>query len=148
MYFVALIVFLVIVVVIWMFSFAGSLAYLVDFPSLLCILLLSLPMLAVTGLMRDFFRSFSIAFSKECTADRREILRSLTAVKMASRLFLFSGGLSSLIGLIAMLHFLDDPATIGPHLAVVILSLLHACFLYILLQPLRTRLELLRDSCE
>lgn len=148
MYFVVFIVFLVIAVVICMLSFAGSLAYLADFPSLLCILLLSLPMLAATGLLRDFFHSFSIAFSKKCTTDRREILRSLTAVKMASRLFLLSGGLSSLIGLITMMRLLDSPATIGPNLAVVILSLLYACFLCILLQPVRTRLELLKDSCE
>lgn len=148
MYFVALIVFLVIVVVICTLSFAGGLSALVDVPSLLCILLLSLPMLAAAGLMRDFFHSFSIAFSKKCTADKREILRSLTAVKMASRLFLFSGGIFSLFQLIAMMHLLSEPSELGPNLAVVILSLLYAFFLSMLLQPVRTRLELLRDSCE
>ncbi|NLL78355.1 MAG: hypothetical protein GX234_00780 [Clostridiales bacterium] len=143
MYFIALIVFFVIVSLICSLSMIGNPLYLVDFVSLLSILLLSLPMLAVAGLIRDFFRSFSIAFAKTCTADKREITRALTAVKMASRLFLFTGILTSLLGLVGMLSILDDPASIGPNMAVAILSLLYSMFISILLLPVKARLELL-----
>lgn len=143
MYFIALIVFFVIVSLICSLSMIGNPLYLVDFVSLLSILLLSLPMLAVAGLIRDFFRSFSIVFAKTCTADKREITRALTAVKMASRLFLFTGILTSLLGLVGMLSILDDPASIGPNMAVAILSLLYSMFISILLLPVKARLELL-----
>lgn len=150
MYFIALIIFFIIVSLISSCSMigVGGVVYLLDFVSLFSILLLSLPMLVVTGLTRDFFRSFSIAFSKTCTADKREITRSLTAVKMASRLLLLSGIISSLLGLVSMLHTVADPAYIGPSLSVALLSLLYSMLLMVMLLPVRTRLELMEHSCE
>lgn len=148
MYFIALVVFFAIVYLICVLSSLGNPAYLLDLVSLFSILLLSLPMLAVTGLMRDFFHSFSIAFTKKCTADKREIVRALTAIKMASKLFLLSGLITTLLGLLSVLVQVDDPALLGPNIAVAILSLLYSFFFFVLLLPVRARLELLKDSCE
>ena len=147
MYFIFIIVFFIAVALITMISM-GSLLYIVDCVSLLGIVLLAFPMLAASGLLKDFLHSFSIAFGKTCTADQREISRALTAVKLTSKLVLFSGILVSLLGLLTLLHQLDDPASIGPNVSVALIALVYALFLSILLLPVKARLELLSHSCD
>lgn len=122
-------------------------ARLFDIVSFLSIILLSLPLLTITGLLKDFFRSFSIAFSKTCTADKREIKRALHAVKLAGRLILVSGVITTLLGLFSMTFHLDDPSAIGPNVVVAILSSFYALFFYIILLPVRTKLELMKSGC-
>ena len=146
MYFIAVIVFIILIGLVYLATMGGSFLALLDLVSLIGILLPTVPMLAASGLVKDFFRSFSIAYQKNCTADKQEIIRSMTAVKLMSILFLFSGILSSVLGVISMLHRLDDPAALGPNVSVALISLLYGIILNILLLPVKAKLEMLVQS--
>lgn len=118
-----------------------GITYFMDFVSLLLILFVTLPMLALSGLGKDFIRAFRLVFTMDAPCSDMELERSLQGVSLFIRLLLLSGIFSFFCNLILILRMLDDPATLGPNLSVAILSVIYALFSVLFLLPIEARLK-------
>lgn len=112
-----------------------------DLPSLLMILLLTIPMLFASGLFKDFFRAFPIAVSKKKEYSVREMKRSALAVQMMMRLVMYAGVFSTFIALVQILGGLDAPEQIGPHIAIAVLTILYAVMIDMILLIFHTMIK-------
>lgn len=113
-----------------------SLIYLIDFPSVIIILVFTAPMLFRNGMWRDFKRAFSL-LRKKYSCHLSELKRTLDVVEMMQKQLIYAGVIGMLLSLIHLLHILSEPASIGPNLSVAILTILYAMILEMLLLPLQ-----------
>lgn len=112
------------------------LGYLVDIPSLVIILVLTVPVLFKGGLWRDFKRAWRFLW-KDYNCHLIEVRRALDVVEMMQKQVLYAGTISVLLIFITILRNLSDLASLGPNLAVAILTMLYATIIEMLLLPLQ-----------
>ncbi len=105
---------------------SGVLAYL-DAASGVMMLGLPLVMLATSWSPREMARAFRSAASRE--ASEAELEDAEHFFKTAGRYVLAAALFSILIGVVAMLMFLEDRSRLGPNLAIALLSALYGAFL-------------------
>lgn len=117
-----------------------SLVYLIDYPSLIIILVFIAPMLFGNGMWKDFKRAFSL-LRKKYTCHLSELKRTLDVVEMIQKQLIYAGIIGMLLSIIHLLHMLSDPASIGPNLSVAILTILYAMILEMLLLPLQLEIK-------
>lgn len=113
-----------------------------DFPSLLMIFVITIPIMISAGLLKDLNNAFRFVMGKKETGSLRELKRSVEAVNLAIRSILMSSIFMTLISLIIMLLRLDAPEKLGPVLVVIILPIIYAAGFVILLLPLRSQLKI------
>ena len=113
----------------------------VDLPSLLVILALSAAVLAASGLMGDFFRSFKLMGQKSNTFSAIELRRMKTAVRLAICALLLSGAVGSVMGIVGVLSQVSDISAIGPNCAVALLTLLYAVIFVFILLPVQAKVR-------
>lgn len=118
-----------------------NITYLWDFPSLLWILAVTIPIMISAGLLKDLNNAFRFVLGKREAGSIRELKRSVEAVTLAIRSLLMSGILMALISFIVLLGKLDTPEKLGPILAVIILPVVYATGFVTLLLPLRSQLK-------
>ena len=133
-----LIVFVIFLFEIWITGGGQGIHNYIDMPSLLIILLITIPSLCISGLGKDFLRAFSIG---KKPYPLRQLKRSMEAVEMVQKLILCASGFSAVVATVMILSRLDDPAVIGPNLAVVILSVFYMIILEVLLLPLKAHVQ-------
>lgn len=139
MYLVGLLVF-VFVLVCSILLGAPLIAFL-DLPSVLMIVLITLPMLMASGLFPDFKRSFRVIMAKSNQFSEEEIRRSLLAVQLTTKLVVGAGLFGTLIAAISMARAIQDPSVIGPSLSVALLTIFYGfCFVF-LLMPIQAKLK-------
>lgn len=109
---------------------------LLDMPSLICILVLTVPILLRSGLGRDFMRAFKL-LRKGYTCHLSELRRTLDAVELMQKQVLCAGILCMLISFIYVLHSMNTPESLGPCIAVAVLTLFYAVIMEMLLLPLQ-----------
>lgn len=109
---------------------------LLDTPSLICILVLTVPILLRSGLGRDFMRAFKL-LHKGYTCHLSELRRTLDAVELMQKQVLCAGILCMLISFIYVLHSMNTPESLGPCIAVAVLTLFYAVIMEMLLLPLQ-----------
>ena len=109
----------------------------VDMASLLVILALSAAVLVASGLMGDFFKGFKLMGQKANPYSAIELKRIQAAVKLAICALLLSGGVGTVIGVVAMLSELDGSAALGPNFAVALLTILYALIFVLVLLPVQ-----------
>jgi flagellar motor component MotA len=114
-----------------------------DIPSLLIILLITIPMLLASGLFPDLRRAFRAIMDKKVSYSSLELQKSLEAVKLTVRLIVFSGIFGSLTGLINVLKYLSDPQALGPNLSVLLICTVYALFGSFLFMPISARLKVM-----
>lgn len=119
---------------------AGNIMWYFDMPSLILITVLLLILLFMCGLTKDFFRGIAFFFGKNKAMEEVELCRSLAAFKMVLIALPIDGFVSSLIAIVAIIGSLTDKATLGPYLAVAILTLLYSLVLELLLLPVAAKL--------
>lgn len=112
-----------------------------DIVSFLLLLVLTLPMLALSGSLRDLFQAFSIAFSRKRQSTAYEMKRAVYALKLCRSLLLYSALFWALAAAIVILSSLTSLDKLGPSLAVAILTVMYACALCILLLPVQASIE-------
>lgn len=105
---------------------AGIFAYL-DAASGVMMLGLPLVMLATSWSPREMARAFRSASSREASVAELEDAEHF--FKTAGRYVLAAALVSILIGVVAMLMFLEDRSRLGPNLAIALLSALYGAFL-------------------
>lgn len=113
-----------------------GIVFLLDFPSLIIILALTVPVLLRGGIWKDFVRAWKL-LHKNYTCHLSEIRRSLDVVEMLQKQMIYAGIISMLLSLIHILGALSDLASLGPNLAVAILTMLYAVIFEMLLLPLQ-----------
>lgn len=112
------------------------LEFLVDMPSLVLMLIFTVPVLLRGGVWKDFKRAWRL-LRKNYRCHLSEVRRALDVVEMMQKQVLYAGVVCLLLTLILILGMLSDPATLGPNLAVAILTMLYAMIFEMLLLPLQ-----------
>ena len=118
--------------------------YFLDPPSLVSLLGIQLIILGASGHFADFFRSFKLLFSSKSYSDEEFMQLSEKteyALTFGIKATLLAGICVVLIGFVAFMHNLSDPATIGPSLAVMVLTSLYACIISLILLMIKGRLH-------
>ena len=115
-----------------------ALAWFIDIPSLLYILLILIPGLLIMREWKDFIKSFSVGIKPYSLLELKNIIE---AVGAAQKLTIYGALLAIIIQGILVMAKLDDPSSIGPNLAVCFLSGFYAVIIEFLLLPLRLNAE-------
>lgn len=113
-----------------------QLLFLIDMPSFIIILVFTVPVLFRGGVWKDFKRAWRL-LRKDYSCHLSEIRRSLDVVEMLQKQVLYAGVISLLLTIILILGMLSDLASLGPNLAVAILTMLYAMIIEMLLLPLQ-----------
>lgn len=117
-------------------TWTSALANVWDFPTLICILVLIVPVLCQKRMAKDFLRAFKLLNEKyECKFS--ELRHALNVVEMMQKQVLCAGCIVTIQGLILVFHMLSDITTIGPNLNVAMLAAAYTAFLELLLLPLQ-----------
>lgn len=119
-----------------------------NLPSILIIVLITATMLMASGLFNDFKRAFKVIMSRDNLFSKVEIEKSYLAIELTIKLIINSGLLGSLIGLIQLLGTLNNPSTIGPNVAVMLLTLFYGLFGTFIFMPIKARLKSMLISFE
>lgn len=118
-----------------------SSSYFVDFPSLLILFILCIPIFISARLTKDFNLGLQILFKKGKQYNLSDLKRSVEAVDLAMKTFLYGGLFILMFSAIVILHTTNDPAALGPYLSTAFYSFLYALTFHILLLPIRARLK-------
>lgn len=117
-------------------TWTSTLANIWDFPTLFCILVLTVPVLFQKRMAKDFLRAFKLLNEKyECKFS--ELRHALNVVEMIQKQLLYAGCIVTIQGLILVFHKLSDWMTIGPNLNVAMLAAAYTALLELLLLPLQ-----------
>lgn len=107
-----------------------------DPPSLILLLVLTIPVLFRNGLGKDFLRAFKL-LKKGYNCRLGELRRTLDAVEMMQKQIIWAGITILMVSFIQVLAYISDPASVGPSVAVSCLSILYAAVMEMLLLPLQ-----------
>lgn len=114
----------------------SGITFFLDPPSLMIILALTVPVLFRGGIWKDFLRALKL-LKKNYTCHLGEIRRSLDVVEMMQKQLFYAGIISMLLSFIHILGMLSDLASLGPNVAVAVLTMLYAVIFEMLLLPLQ-----------
>ena len=117
-------------------SLWGGLAWIIDPPTLICMLALTLPVLLKEGLGKDFLRAFKL-LRKNYKCSFSELRHALDVVEMMQKQILCAGVIVSFQGLFVLLHELSDIASIGPNTSVALLAVFYTAIFELLMLPLQ-----------
>lgn len=116
------------------------LRYLIDLPSLIIVLVFTVPALFKGGVWKDFMRAWKL-LRKDYTCHLSELRRTLDVVEMMQKQLIYAGVLCMLMSFITILGQLTRPENLGPNLAVAILTILYAVIFEMLLLPLQLEVK-------
>ena len=113
---------------------------LLDAPSLIIILVFTVPVLFKSGVWKDFKRAWRL-LKKDYTCHLSELRRTLDVVEMMQKQVIYAGIVCMLLSFIYVLCCLSDLASLGPNIAVAILTMLYSLLLEMLLLPLQLEVK-------
>ncbi len=116
----------------------SSVAWFLDLPSLLLIVLILIPGLIIMREWKDFVKAFSVGIKPYSLLELKNIVE---AVGAAQKLTVYAALFAIIISGVLLMGRLDDPSTIGPNLAICFLSGFYAVIIEFLLLPLRLNAE-------
>lgn len=109
---------------------------LLDLPSLIIILVFTVPILVRNGVWKDFKRAF-LLLKRGYSCHLSELRRTKDVLEMLQKQVICAGIVAMLLTFITIMHQLSDLETLGPNLAVAILTVLYATIIEMLLLPLQ-----------
>ena len=118
--------------------------YFIDSPSLVSLLGIQLIIIGASGHFAEFFRSFKLLFCSKRYSDEELIQlseKSEYALNFGIKATLLAGICVVLIGFVVFMHNMSDPATIGPSLAVMVLTSFYACIISLILLMIKGRIH-------
>ena len=107
---------------------------LLDFPSLIGLLVLSLPILFRNGMWKDFVRGFKL-LKKSYTCSLGELKRTQDVIELLQKQILYAAVIITAFSLIIVLGFLQTPEVMGVNVAVALITVLYAAIMEMLLLP-------------
>lgn len=117
-----------------------QLIFLLDPPSLIIMLVFTVPVLFKSGVWNDFKRAWRL-LSRKYTCHLSELRRTLDVVEMMQKQVIYAGVICMLMTFITIMHSLSDLASLGSNLAVAILTMLYAVIFEMLLLPLQLEVK-------
>lgn len=118
----------------------GSIRYFVDFPTLILLLLFSLPVLFISGMWKDFLRAFHIG--KE---DRKyslcEMRNSLHAVDLVQKQIVYAGIMCMAVQMVIVAVNYDSMESFTGNIAVVFIFLIYIAILQMLIMPMKAYVQ-------
>ena len=122
---------------------AGSMyevSYLIDLPTLFCIMVIALPVFFKDGLKhglaQDFLRAFRL-LRRDYSCSFAGLRHTLDAVELMQRQILYAGCITTLEGCFMLIHTLSDAASVGPMVNVALIGVFYTAILELLLLPLQ-----------
>ncbi len=113
---------------------------LLDLQSLVIILVFTVPVLVRGGVWKDFKRAFFL-LKRGYTCHLSELRRTQDVVEMLQKQVFCAGIMAMLLTFITIMRQLSDLASLGPNLAVAILTVLYATIIEMLLLPLHLEVK-------
>ena len=117
-----------------------NIPWFVDMQSLLLIVGISICVLLITGMFKDFVYGFLICYGSRKREDREEILRAYTAIRLVMITAILAGIFAAIISIVALLGTLSNVMLWGERLITVLMSILYSIILNLLLLPISTKL--------
>jgi len=137
------IIFVVLAIIVCFLMAPGiSAAYFVDSVSFIILLLVTIPVLISTGLLKDFNNAFKYGLSKKKEATIREVKRAIEAVALFQKVIITTGIFSFLFCMVIILMQQPEYEKLLASISVNILSPLYAIVIALILQPLEVSLKL------
>lgn len=112
-----------------------------DVPTIIMFLLLFIPLLASSGLWKDFNNAFRIGIGKKKTENLLELKRAGEAVGLGIKITGAAAMFIVAIQFIQILYNLEDSYLLGPSLVVLTLAVLYGMGLIMILLPLKSILN-------
>ena len=116
----------------------SSIAWFIDLPSILLILLILIPGLLIMGEWKDFIKAFSVGIKEFGLLELKNIIE---AVDAAQKLTLYAALFTIIISGVLVMGQLGDISMIGPNLAICFLAGFYAIIIEIFLLPLKINAE-------
>ncbi len=122
------------------FSYPGfaakSAVEIIHLPVLICMIILTIPVLLRRGVFKDFLRAFQL-FRKDYSCSFSKLRYTLDVVEMMQKQVLCAGCIVSFQGVFSIMERMSDWALVGPHLAVAFLAIFYSAIFELLLLPLQ-----------
>ena len=133
------------VFVVWltiiMWGGLGAVAYFIDVPIFIYVLAMTVLVMSIAGVFKDFIKAFPLALRKFASTEIRQLKKSLLAVKTAMVTVNVVGGLTFGIGVVTACRALSDMADFGVRVLIAMLSILYGLAVTLLLIPIYMRLK-------
>lgn len=109
---------------------------------MLIVIIIFISMMVASGLLKDFNNAFRLTIGKKNAKSILELKRAKEAVKFAGKLFIMSGFLGTLMGIIMVAYSCSTIKSIMINMSVALLTMFYGLVLYILLLPIQLRIEI------
>ncbi len=119
-----------------------SYQYYIDPISLVVLLMVGIPVLISTGLMKDFNNAFKLGLSKKKEGTIREVKRAIEAVALFQKVIITTGIVAFFMSVIVVLIQRPEYEILMPSMAVASIAPLYASVIALILQPLEVSLKL------
>ena len=121
--------------------------YYTNAPMLICLVLLFVFLMWITGLGKDFINGFRLAFAKKKAVTRMELQRAVKAMEFACRIAVVECVITNVMIWVPFLYEMGFPISeLGPVLSLLLLSIVYTGILSLVVIPLKVRLENLTIS--
>lgn len=113
----------------------------IDCPSFIYVSIMTALLMGISGTLKDFIKAFPLAIKGVTSTEIRQVKRSLLAVKTAMITINVVGTMFFVMGAVIIWGRLDDITTLGPNLAVALLTFVYGVVATLLLIPIYARLK-------
>ena len=124
-------------------GFSNMLVY-YDVISMLQLVVLIVPILAAAGLIKDFNTALKLALRKKKAESILQLKRAKEAVKLTGNICIASGVMGTCCGIIQVFYIYrgEDLSSLLAGLGVSILTLFYSLIIYLLLLPIKSKIEI------
>ena len=115
--------------------------YFLDAPTLIFVLLVTIFVMGIAGVLKDFVKAFPLALRGIASTEIRQVKKSLLAVKTAM-LTVNAVGLGAFgIAIITFMSKLTDSSSVGTYILISLLSIMYSLAITLVLIPIYARLK-------
>lgn len=119
----------------------NSIFHFLDGMSFMIMLVLVIPIMLSTGLLKDLNNAFRAVLGRKKETTLLELKRAKLAAEMLGRVSVCSSIFIALIQTVVFLHSMSDPAYLGPIISAMVLTVVYAMVISLLMIPIRAKLE-------
>ena len=120
---------------------AISLGRIADLPTIIVLILFIVPMLASSGLLKDFNNAFRFVLGRKKAVGLKELKRAKEAVKLVIKVLIAGSVFVACLESIVILYEMDDISKLGPLFAVILLMMVYGLAVSLLLFPVESILN-------
>lgn len=113
----------------------------VDVTCMLLLVVLIVPIMVSTGLLKDLNNGIRLILGKKKETAMLELKRAKLAVDTTMKVSIYGSLFVTMVEIVVLLHNMTDPVLLGPMISICLLSLLYAVIINLLLLPIRAKLE-------